>query len=89
MTQNSITKPKNVDYFHVPRPLWRKVKKLLPKLPKQRSVVGDVAPLLKDLFACPGHLVKVPTLDDLKELIDRGLGRFGPRPCASRHTAHA
>jgi putative transposase len=36
MAQNSTTKPKNVDYFQVPRPLWRKVKKLLPKPPKQR-----------------------------------------------------
>ena len=25
------SKPKNVDYFRVPRPLWRKVKKCLPK----------------------------------------------------------
>jgi putative transposase len=25
------TKPNNVDYFRVPRPLWRKIKRLLPK----------------------------------------------------------
>src|SRR6478752_4191465 len=25
------TKPANVDYFRVPRPLWRKIKRLLPK----------------------------------------------------------
>lgn len=36
MAQHSTTKPKNVDYFQVPRPLWRQVKKLLPKPPKHR-----------------------------------------------------
>lgn len=30
------TKPKNVDYFRVPRPLWRHIKKHLPKPPKRR-----------------------------------------------------
>lgn len=30
------SKPKNVDYFHLPRPLWRKLKKCLPK-PKYRQ----------------------------------------------------
>lgn len=35
MAKNSTAKPKNVDYFHVPRPLWRKIKKLLPKTPNQ------------------------------------------------------
>lgn len=30
-------KPKNVDYFHVPTFLWKKIKKLLPKLPKKRG----------------------------------------------------
>ena len=25
------TKPNTVDYFRVPRPLWRKIKRLLPK----------------------------------------------------------
>ncbi|MCS7072088.1 MAG: transposase [Anaerolinea sp.] len=37
MVQNSTTKPKNVDYFQAPRPLWREVEKLLPKPPKQRQ----------------------------------------------------
>ena len=36
MSKNSTQKPKNVDYFHVPRPLWRKIKKVLPKPPKKR-----------------------------------------------------
>lgn len=36
MSKNSTEKPKNVDYFHVPRPLWRKIKKVLPKAPKKR-----------------------------------------------------
>src|SRR5947207_2042668 len=31
------TKPANVDYFRVPRPLWRKIKRLLPKPPAQRG----------------------------------------------------
>jgi putative transposase len=30
-------KPKNVDYFRVPRPLWRRIKKHLPKPPKRRG----------------------------------------------------
>ena len=33
-------KPKNVDYFYMPRPVWRKVKKCLPKhkpKPKKRG----------------------------------------------------
>lgn len=34
--QNS-TKPKNVNYFSVPRPLWRRIKRCLPKQPKKRS----------------------------------------------------
>jgi putative transposase len=37
MSKNSTQKPKNVDYFQVPRPLWRKIKKVLPKPPKQRG----------------------------------------------------
>jgi putative transposase len=37
MSKNSTQKPKNVDYFHVPRPLWRKIKKVLPEAPKHRS----------------------------------------------------
>jgi putative transposase len=32
----ATTKPTTVDYFRVPRPLWRKVKPLLPKAPQQR-----------------------------------------------------
>jgi putative transposase len=31
------TKPANVDYFRVPRPLWRKIKRLLPKPPAHRG----------------------------------------------------
>ena len=31
----SSTKPKNVDYFRVPRPLWRRIKIHLPKPPKK------------------------------------------------------
>jgi putative transposase len=31
MQDNPTTKPKNVDYFRVPRPLWRCVRHLLPK----------------------------------------------------------
>jgi transposase len=30
-------KPKNVDYFQVPKPLWKRIKKLLPKPPKKRE----------------------------------------------------
>ena len=37
MSKDSTQKPKNVDYFHVPRPLWRKIKKVLPKAPKKRG----------------------------------------------------
>jgi len=29
------TKPNNVDYFRVPRPLWRRIKKQLPKPPRK------------------------------------------------------
>jgi putative transposase len=29
-------KPKNVDYFQVPRPLWKKIKKLFPMPPRKR-----------------------------------------------------
>jgi transposase len=31
------TKPANIDYFRVPRPLWRKIKRLLPKPPVRRG----------------------------------------------------
>lgn len=35
--RQASTKPKNVDYFRVPRPLWRKLKKQLPKPSKQKT----------------------------------------------------
>lgn len=38
MNKHLTTKPKQVDYFRVPRPLWRKFKKCLPKKPKRRRV---------------------------------------------------
>ena len=31
MNNNATAKPKNVDYFRVPRPLWRRIRKLLPQ----------------------------------------------------------
>jgi len=31
MNDNATEKPKNVDYFRVPRPLWRRIRRLLPK----------------------------------------------------------
>jgi putative transposase len=37
VSKNSTPKPKNVDYFQVPRPLWRKIKKVLPKPPKHHG----------------------------------------------------
>ncbi|MCX9079927.1 MAG: IS5 family transposase, partial [Candidatus Methanoperedens sp.] len=33
MNHNATTKPKNVDYFRVPRPLGRRIRRLLPKEP--------------------------------------------------------
>jgi len=36
MSIDHIEKPKNVDYFQVPNPLWKKIKKLFPKAPKER-----------------------------------------------------
>lgn len=36
LSANCIPKPKNVDYFRVPRPLWRKIRKVLPQAPKKR-----------------------------------------------------
>jgi putative transposase len=33
--ENITTKPKNVDYYCVPKPLWRKIRKLFPKPPKK------------------------------------------------------
>jgi putative transposase len=37
MSQNTTEKPENVDYFRVPRPLWRKIRRLFPKPPKRRQ----------------------------------------------------
>jgi putative transposase len=34
---HAITKPATVDYFRVPRPLWRRGKRLLPKPPKHHG----------------------------------------------------
>jgi putative transposase len=38
MSQNDSKKPKNVDYFRVPRPLWRQIRKVFPKAPRKRPV---------------------------------------------------
>jgi putative transposase len=37
MSNHATPKPKNVDYFHIPRPWWRKIRKVLPKPAKQRG----------------------------------------------------
>lgn len=37
MSTYHIEKPKNVDYFQVPKPLWKRIKKLFPQPPKQRQ----------------------------------------------------
>ena len=37
MPTHHTEKPKNVDYFQVPKPLWKRIKKLLPKPPKKRE----------------------------------------------------
>jgi putative transposase len=37
MSEYHIEKPKNVDYFHVPEALWKRIKKLFPKPAKQRG----------------------------------------------------
>lgn len=37
MAAHATTKPGGINYFRVPRPLWRKVKPLLPKAPRQRK----------------------------------------------------
>jgi hypothetical protein len=34
MPNNHTEKPKNVDYFQVPKPLWKRVKKLFPEAKK-------------------------------------------------------
>jgi putative transposase len=36
MTKDHSEKPKNVDYFQVPKPLWKRIKKLFPKSTKKR-----------------------------------------------------
>src|SRR5690606_6567802 len=36
MCTNHIEKPKNVDYFQVPKQLWKRIKKLLPKPTKHK-----------------------------------------------------
>lgn len=35
MSKHHNEKPKKVDYFQVPKPLWKRIKKLFPKRPKQ------------------------------------------------------
>jgi len=37
MSANPIIKPKTVNYFEVPPKMWKKIKKLFPKLPKKRG----------------------------------------------------
>ncbi len=37
LSKEHSAKPKNVDYFQVPKPLWKKIKRLFPKAPKQRG----------------------------------------------------
>lgn len=37
MKRKNITKPKNVDYFQVPSPLWRRIKRCLPKVKKKKG----------------------------------------------------
>jgi transposase len=34
---HATTKPSTIDYFRVPRPLWRRIKPLLPKPPQKRG----------------------------------------------------
>jgi putative transposase len=36
MSKNNNEKPQNVDYFQVPKPLWKRIKKLFPGAPKKR-----------------------------------------------------
>jgi len=37
MDTNDNEKPKNVDYFRVPKPMWKRIKKLFPKPAKKRG----------------------------------------------------
>jgi transposase len=39
MSKDHIEKPKNVDYFQIPKPLWKQIKKLFPK-PAKKSGRG-------------------------------------------------
>ena len=37
MSENHSEKPKNVDYFQVPRALWRRLRRILPKEPEHKG----------------------------------------------------
>ena len=37
LSENTITKPKNVDFFRVPDELWETVKRLLPSRPERKG----------------------------------------------------
>ena len=37
MSKHLVQKPKNVNYFRVPRPLWRRIKRILPQRPRKRG----------------------------------------------------
>jgi len=37
MLKKPIEKPQKVDYFQVPKPLWKRIKKLFAKVPKRRG----------------------------------------------------
>ena len=37
MSKDHSEKPKNVDYFQVPKPLWKRIKKLFPPQAKQKG----------------------------------------------------
>lgn len=37
MNENHSEKPKNVDYFRVPRPLWRRLRRVLPKATERKG----------------------------------------------------
>lgn len=51
MRRKRITKPKNVNYFRVPRQFWRRIKKYLPKRPNRR---GPGRPRANDRAALNG-----------------------------------
>ena len=38
--REATTTRRRVDYFHLPRPLWRKLKKCLPKMKRKMSAKG-------------------------------------------------